>query len=183
MKLRNLWMGTLLITFSFLFFAACSSDTSSTDNGAEEVTSAVQEEADNSISEEDNSKGELVPEVTAYYEVWIADQGTNEIHIIDGETHEVIETIDFQDVGDKPHMLVFDDAGEYAYVANMGSGTVSVIDAVNREVVVTLETGEGAHAAVPSPDGERVLVANTPGQSITEIVIDKENRDFRLAAI
>lgn len=138
----------------------------------EEVTPEPVEEE---VLEEEEA---VVEEELESYEVWVADQGTNEIFIIDGETQEIIETIDFNDVGSKPHMLVFDKKGAYAYVANMGSGTVSVIRAVDRQVVTTIETGEGAHAAIPSPDGKRVLVANVPAQSLTEILINQEKEEF-----
>ncbi|RXJ02961.1 hypothetical protein DS745_05095 [Anaerobacillus alkaliphilus] len=113
----------------------------------------------------------------AKYEVWLADQGTQTIHIYD-QTHKEIDTIDFKNIGTKPHMLVFDEQGDYAYVANMGTGTVSVIRASDRKVLATLETAPGAHAALPSPDGKTVLVANTPSQSISKIVVDKENEKF-----
>ncbi len=147
-----------------LFVTACGSDSTSTEE------TPADEEVDAEEGTEELSATD--------YEVWVADQGTNEIHIIDGATHEIVETIDFNDVGEKPHMLVFDEEGDYAYVANMGSGTVSVIRAEDRTVLTTLETGEGAHAAIPSPDGERVLVANVPARSLSDISVDKENEEF-----
>ncbi|NJP38358.1 YncE family protein [Alkalicoccus luteus] len=119
-------------------------------------------------------------ESDAQYEVWMADQGTDTIHIYN-EDHEEIDTIDFDDVGENPHMLLFDDDYEYAYAANMGSGTVSVIHGESREVVGTIETDEGAHAAVPNPNGETVLVANTPGESLSQISLDHENGEYEVA--
>ncbi|MDQ0256837.1 DNA-binding beta-propeller fold protein YncE/predicted small lipoprotein YifL [Evansella vedderi] len=178
--LRKLFFSVTFVFF-LLTLVACGTDETSQEEGPAEEP-ATEEETDSDAegteedAEEDGSAVEETPEVS--YEVWIADQGLNEIHIIDGATHEIVETIDFADVGDKPHMLVFDEEGEYAYVANMGSGTMSVIRASDRQVVTTLETDEGAHAAIPSPDGKRVLVANTPGQSMTEVLIDKENEEF-----
>ncbi|WP_078554135.1 YncE family protein [Bacillus alkalicellulosilyticus] len=167
---------SLSIAMLLMLLAACGNEpTVSEETPQEEVQEEVAVENEGEAEEETEPVAE---DTELGFEVWVADQGSNEIHIIDGETQEIIETIDFNDVGDKPHMLVFDEHGEYAYVANMGSGSVSVIRAEDREVLTTLETGEGAHAAIPSPDGERVLVANVPAQTVTEIVIDKENEEF-----
>ncbi|ADU29126.1 YncE family protein [Evansella cellulosilytica] len=168
---------SLFLFITIFSLVACGSEDTSQEEVEDENVSTDQEE-DTDTSDETEEDAALEEETEVQYEVWIADQGLNEIHIIDGATQEINETIDFADVGDKPHMLVFDEEGEYAYVANMGSGTVSVIRAEDREVLTTLETDEGAHAAIPSPDGERVLVANTPGQSMTEILIDKDNEEF-----
>ncbi|WP_280769557.1 YncE family protein [Salipaludibacillus daqingensis] len=192
MKVRNLFLGVVIVFL--LTLSACgansnNNETPATDNNVGEndhvennVEENDSEENDNDVSDENdgNEENEEVSEEMASeaYEVWVADQGTNEIHIIEGATDEIIETIDFADVGDKPHMLVFDDEHEYAYVANMGSGTVSVIRAEDREVITTVETGEGAHAAIPSPDGERVLTANVPAETLTEIIVDKSNEEF-----
>ncbi|GAA0450013.1 YncE family protein [Alkalibacillus silvisoli] len=165
MKVYKWWISLCLMMFMVL--AACQGE----EPEVEEQGESVEEDAE---EEEVTAQKDERPQ----YEVWIADQGANEIHIIDGATHEIVDMIDFGDVGDKPHMLVFDEAGEYGYSANMGSGTVSVISAEDREVLTTLETDEGAHAAVPSPDGERVFVANTPGESMTEILIDHENEKY-----
>jgi YVTN family beta-propeller protein len=173
---KNKVLFCFMLAMILLIVTACG-EASSTDEQPEET--ATEESTEGTEVNSNGDEEEVTEEATSFtYEVWVADQGTNEIHIIDSATHEIIETIDFNDVGDKPHMLVFDDEGDYAYVANMGSGTVSVIRAEDREVLTTLETGEGAHAAIPSPDGERVLVANVPARSLSDISVDKENEEF-----
>ncbi|MBU9722894.1 MULTISPECIES: PD40 domain-containing protein [Bacillaceae] len=178
---RKLLFGLMFLSLLVALAACGSEDTSQEEEQTEEGTSGEETtEIETDTEEETEAEEENAVEGASAdsYEIWVADQGLNEIHIIDGATHEIVETIDFADVGDKPHMLVFDEEGEYAYVANMGSGTMSVIRASDREVLTTLPTGEGAHAAIPSPDGKRTLVANTPGQSMTEVLIDKENEEF-----
>ncbi|MDQ0351928.1 DNA-binding beta-propeller fold protein YncE [Alkalibacillus filiformis] len=176
MKGYKIWFGLVLIML--MTVAACQSDEQEPEEVDEEVTEEVEDVEESKSEEEEQEEATTENEERPQYEVWIADQGTNEIHIIDGVTHEIIDMIDFGDVGEKPHMLVFDEDGDYGYSANMGSGTVSVIRGEVREVVATLETDEGAHAAVPTPDGSRVLVANTPGESMSEILIDHDNGEY-----
>ncbi|WP_054635977.1 YncE family protein [Thalassobacillus sp. C254] len=75
-------------------------------------------------------------------------------------------------------MLVFDNEGEYAYVANMGSGDVSVIRGEDRKIIDTIETRPGAHAAYPTNKGDKVVVANTPNGSISVINANREEEEF-----
>jgi YVTN family beta-propeller protein len=61
-------------------------------------------------------------------------------------------------------------AAPFAYVANSGSNTVSVIDtATNKVAGMPIEVGRGPRAVAVTPDGTHVYVANTVG---TVSVID-----------
>ncbi|WP_078553317.1 YncE family protein [Bacillus alkalicellulosilyticus] len=115
------------------------------------------------------------------HEIWVADQKNNEIYIINGRNLHIEQTLTTKDgVGKKPHMLVFDNNGDYAYVANMESGDVSVIRAKDRKIVDTIPTAPGAHAAVPTNKRDKVIVANTPSQSLSVITTDVANEHFSL---
>lgn len=114
------------------------------------------------------------------YEIWVTNQGLDKIQILkikNGETLESVAEIEFEE-GSKPHMIFFDSGTKYAYVANVGSGTVTIIDVSQREIVTTIPTGNGAHAAVPSPDDKRVYVVNMRDATITEILTDIEKGTF-----
>jgi DNA-binding beta-propeller fold protein YncE len=113
------------------------------------------------------------------HEIWVTDQAKNQIYVVNGTTHKIEHILTPEDgVGEHPHMLVFDNAGEYAYVANMKSGTMSVIRGSDKEIIETIETEPGAHAALPTNKRDKVIVANTPSKSISIIETDVENEEF-----
>ena len=55
------------------------------------------------------------------------------------------------------------DAQTLAYVANIGSNTVSVINTVSNSVVTTLNVGSQANGIAITPDGTRAYVTNGGG--------------------
>jgi YVTN family beta-propeller protein len=57
----------------------------------------------------------------------------------------------------------------YAYTANYGAGTVSVIDTTNRQVVATLTVGKGPKIVVANPALTRVYVINYDSNSLSVI--------------
>jgi len=93
------------------------------------------------------------------YEIWVTNQGTNKVQILDGNTLKVVAEIP---APTKPHNVTFTADGKYAWVACVGSSDVSVIDTATRKVVATLPAGKTAHAVTFSPDGKNAYVAN-PG--------------------
>jgi YVTN family beta-propeller protein len=115
------------------------------------------------------------------YEIWLTDQTNDRLLVYEGDTWELLHEIDLaapdRDRGtSKPHMITFSPDERYAYVANVGSpaqtNNVVVIDTQTYEPVATLMTGASAHAAVPSPDGSRIWVANINEHHLTEILFD-----------
>ncbi len=114
------------------------------------------------------------PETT---EVWVADQGTNKIHIL-SPLGAIKETLDLNGRVSKPHMLFFTTNHRYALSANMGSGDVAVIRASDRQVVDVIKTGPGAHAAVPSPGGRQAVVAHTTGRSLVELTWNENRKSY-----
>lgn len=118
------------------------------------------------------------------YEIWVANQGLDTIQIFDGNTFEMVSEIKLDADGEpatsKPHMVLFSPDYKFAYVANVGRGTVSIIQADTRQIIAQIPTGKGAHAAVPSPDGKRVFVANVGENTVTEIITDTENGIFKV---
>jgi YVTN family beta-propeller protein len=71
--------------------------------------------------------------------------------------------------GTKPHMVLVDHQGEYAYVSNSGSGTVGVLHLATGKVKTTIPVGENPQGAVITKDGKRVYVAVSTGNSIAVI--------------
>lgn len=134
----------------------------------------------NSQSQIKNAYAEL-----SDYEIWVTNQGLDKIQILkisDEQSLELVGEIEIDQDGkpasSKPHMIFFSPDVKYAYVANVGAGSVTIIDVSTRQVVTTIPTGNGAHAAVPSPDGKRVYSVNIRDATITEILTDTEKGVF-----
>lgn len=121
------------------------------------------------------------------YELWVLDQGTNSLLIYDGTklaAQARPERIDLAPLGGaKPHMVLFSPKQDYAFIANVASGHVYVMRGSDRKVVFNEDLGQQAHAAVPSPDGTRALVANQNDKKLTEIVTDYGKGAFRVGRV
>ena len=97
----------------------------------------------------------------------------NAMAIVDLSTDKV-EKID---VGIGPAQVYVQADGQYAYVANQGtkenpSRTVTKIDLIDKKAVATIETGDGAHGLITSPDSKLLYVTNMFEDSLS--VIDNE---------
>jgi DNA-binding beta-propeller fold protein YncE len=104
-------------------------------------------------------------------EVWVASQGTDRLFIVHGQGSS-IETIPVPDIG--PHIITFSPLGDYAYVAGMRNGDLSILRADDRQVVETLHLGPTlTHQAKPSPDGSVLLVAQLASMSVIKVAADE----------
>jgi YVTN family beta-propeller protein len=72
-------------------------------------------------------------------------------------------------VGTAPRSVTALADGSRAYVANSGSGTVSVINTLNNTVVKTIPVGTAPLSVGSAPDSSRVYVANS-GSNNTSII-------------
>jgi YVTN family beta-propeller protein len=64
-------------------------------------------------------------------------------------------------VGGTPVVTAVDQTGQYAYVANMGTGVLSVVDVASMTKVTDVEIPGEAHSLAMAPRGDRVYVTNT----------------------
>ncbi|MDZ7362514.1 MAG: hypothetical protein ONB46_17590 [candidate division KSB1 bacterium] len=129
-------------------------------------------------------KGDPVaPElVQPNFELWVADQGTNMIHIIDGATLQVTKSINIQtETGaTKPHMVVMSPDFRYAYFACIGSGHTVVYRVSDYKAVATLATGASTHAAIPNWNGRQIAVAVIGEKALKEIIADPDKETFTI---
>lgn len=121
------------------------------------------------------------------FELWVLDQGANALLVYDGaklSAKAQPERIDLAPHGGaKPHMVLFSPQHDYAFIANVASGHVYVMRASDRKVVFNEDLGQQSHAAVPSPDGARALVANQNDKKLTEIVADYTKGAFQVGRV
>ena len=65
------------------------------------------------------------------------------------------------------HMVVATPDGARAFVANIRSGTVSVIDLEKGELIRSIPTGAGAEGIAMTPDGKNVWITNREADTVT----------------
>jgi DNA-binding beta-propeller fold protein YncE len=139
------------------------------------------------------------------YEVWVVDQSDGAgkasggtLYVYDGRALErrggaaPAERIDLGGAAEqlclrqtgtapvRPHMLMFNAAETHAVLAYVASGHVLLLDAARRVPLARIDVGVQAHAAVPSPDGSYVLVANQNGKLLQRIATDYRRNRFAL---
>ncbi len=91
-----------------------------------------------------------------------AEKAVLEVDVKSGEVVQVSSTE--QEIS---HMLGLHPEGELAFVANIGSGSVSVLDLEAGELIEIVETGAGAEGVDVSPDGKEVWVGNRDANNLT----------------
>src|SRR5271165_5034092 len=110
--------------------------------------------------------GSFTGTMTPLTTVYITNQGSHTVSVIDPSTNTVVDTVR---VGFGPVQAVLAPNGTTAYVLNSGAGTVSVVNTSTNSVTATLKVGLlPSHAAV-SPDGSSVYVTNTGSNSVSVI--------------
>ena len=113
--------------------------------------------------------------------MWNVNPGAGNVSVIYTKTNKVVATIK---TGEEPQSVALDPNNRYAYVANAGSGTVTVIRITRASAKRfrarvdrrrgTIRTGAEPWNIVISPNGRRVFVANSGQGTIT--VIDTKGR-------
>jgi len=78
---------------------------------------------------------------------------------------------------DTSHMLAYDPSGKRAFVANIGSGSVSLINVAGGELLAFRRSGAGAEGIALSADGRDLWVTNRADDSVT--LFDARNLDTR----
>jgi YVTN family beta-propeller protein len=99
--------------------------------------------------------------------VYVTNNGSNTVSVIDGATKTVTATIT---VGGAPAGVAVDPSTDTVYVTNNGSNTVSVIDGATNTVTATVNVGSDPEGVGVDPKTNTVYVANA--RSATVSVID-----------
>lgn len=90
------------------------------------------------------------------------------VDVATGEIEGEIET--GQEIS---HMVALDAKSQRAYVANIGSGSMTALDLAAGERLGTVATGEGAEGIAVTPDGSQVWVTNRGADTVT--LVDPES--------
>ncbi len=105
------------------------------------------------------------------YSIYVSNEKDNTISVIDGESLEVIDTID---VGQRPRGIVMSHDGKLLYMCTSDDNHVQVLDVETRKVLHTLPSGPDPELMALSPDGKYLYVANEDDNLVT--VVDVEER-------
>ena len=116
-------------------------------------------------------------------EVAVTAEGNKALLIVDIESGKVAAAVTTdQNVS---HMVVLARRSNKAFVANIGSGSVTVIDLKTRKKITDLKTGAGAEGIDISPDGKEVWVTNRAANTVSVIDVNTlkilatlESKDF-----
>lgn len=99
---------------------------------------------------------------------------------VDVEDGEVVQEIGTD--AEVSHMLAVSRERGLAFVANMGSGSVTIMDLAVGTRLASVPTGEGAEGIAVTPDGRQVWVTNRAEDTITVINPAKQMPEAKLEA-
>ncbi len=89
------------------------------------------------------------------------------VNLASGKVESAIETA--QEVS---HMIATTPDGKRAFVANIGSGTVTALDLIEGKKLRDIPTGAGAEGIAVSPDGKEVWVTNRSADTVSIVAAD-----------
>lgn len=97
----------------------------------------------------------------------VTTEGSRHLLVVDPHAGEIeAEIATGQEVS---HMVAVTPDGHRAFVANIGSGSVTAIDLVKGEKLRDVPTGEGAEGIAVTPDGAEVWVTNRGADTLSVI--------------
>jgi YVTN family beta-propeller protein len=92
-------------------------------------------------------------------------EGLHEIYIVDPKARRLVLRI--PTAREVSHMVAASPDAKRAYVANIGSGSVTVVDLAQGKVVKDVPTGGGAEGIAATPDGREVWVTNRAADTVS----------------
>ncbi|MGD8326979.1 MAG: beta-propeller fold lactonase family protein [Sphingomonadales bacterium] len=101
-------------------------------------------------------------------------EGSEDIVIVDVDAAKVVQSIDTKQRGS--HMLALTADESRAFVSNLGSGTVSVLDLNTGKKIKDLRSGVGPEGLAISPDGKELWVGNREENTVA--IFDTQTLDL-----
>jgi YVTN family beta-propeller protein len=119
--------------------------------------------------------------------VCVTVEGNRSLLLVDIQSGEIITSIATEQ--DVSHMVALTLNSARAFVANIGSGTVTVIDLQEKKKVSDIATGAGAEGICITPDGKEIWVTNRAANTVSiieaktlSVVSTLESKDFPIRA-
>ena len=101
-------------------------------------------------------------------------EGTKELLVVDPAAGKVTARI--PTAAEVSHMVAATPDGTRAFVANIGSGSVTAIDLPGRKVLKQIPTGAGAEGIDITPDGREVWITNREADTVS--VVDSKTLEI-----
>lgn len=101
--------------------------------------------------------------------VYVANESSNSVTVIDANTFEVLATIDARNHA--THDLALSRDGRVLLATNLASGRLSVIDTTTMETVASVYTGARAHVVAFTNDERHAWVANIAEDNVSIVDI------------
>lgn len=105
--------------------------------------------------------------------LYVTTELSNSIAVIDPKTFKILDAIPTGQ--SESHMLVISSGGRYGYTANVGSGTVSVLDLQEKKVEKIIPISKVTQRIAISPDDKWVFTADQTKPQLA--VIDTEKKE------
>lgn len=105
---------------------------------------------------------------------YLTDMNANHVVAVDIESGAVMG--EWPTGGESSINVAVDPEGQRLFVTNQGSGTLTIMNAVNGNVIETVETGEGALSVAYNPDVNQIYVTNR--RASTTSVVDAESYEI-----
>lgn len=105
----------------------------------------------------------------------VTTEGSKHLLVIDVSSGELVHEIETgQEVS---HMVAVTPDAARAFVANIGSGTVTAIDLASGAKLADLATGEGAEGIAVTPDGRSIWVTNRAADTLS--IVDTRTLEIK----
>lgn len=139
----------------------------SKDGNALTVINTKNNKFEKTIALDNNIKVNGIAATPKAYEVAVIDYANNTLLVINSKTNSIERKISTKQK--KSHLLVFHPKKWIAYVTNIDSGSISVIDINQNKVIKIIPCGIGRKGLDITPDGSEIWVTNTKESSIRVI--------------
>jgi YVTN family beta-propeller protein len=105
------------------------------------------------------------PEEATHSRVFIANESSNSVTVVDGDTFQVVGTVEARNHA--THDLAVSRDGRWLFATNLASGRLSAIDTRTLETVASIATGDRAHVVTLTNDNRQAWVANIGDNTIS----------------
>jgi len=99
--------------------------------------------------------------------LWVTTEGSAHVLQLDPSSGEILQAVETGQA--VTHMVAVAEEAGRVVTANIGSGTVTIVDPASQSVVAHVETGAGAEGLTIHPDGMRAYVTNRSAGTLVEV--------------
>lgn len=106
-------------------------------------------------------------EEPSHSRVYVANESSNSVTVVDGDTFQVVGTVDAR--SHATHDLAVSRDGRWLFATNLASGRLSAINTKAMETVASIATGDRAHVVTLTNDNRQAWVANIGENTISVV--------------